>query len=265
MKDALTQEGMISLIKQQARGQAVIDLVLSEGKTREEALDTLINLQIMTLDGVETRGYKVSELLEEARVLDDYQAHCDQCLAGRGEPFGCLKSIHYPLSGKAEEWLAAISQKALEKGMPNSMALEYIPDNEVTGERFKLMRADQNGTFMELKKPLEVVLSKGFMSRKTVDTDQIMHMVLGFPKVQNPHQMIMLLFLADALKVTDTQPSEGSCEMAVCCADKSGKESWRSFNLPASSSDDHSITELKEFFRTIFVAYVLDREVIVDL
>lgn len=265
MKEALTQEGMISLIKQQARGHTVIDLLLKDGKTREEALDTVINLQIMTLDGVETRGYKVSELLEEARVLDDYQSHCEECLAGRGEPFGCLKSIHYPLSSKAEEWLVAISEKALEKGMPNSLALQYIPDNKVTGEQFKLMRADPSGTFLELKKPLEVTLSKGFMSRKTVDTDQILHVLLGFPKVQNPHQMVMLMSFADAMKVSDTKPPEDSCEMAVRYALDGGKESWRSFSLPGSPSDDHSVTELKEYLRTMFVAYVIDREIIVDL
>ena len=197
---------MIGLIKQQARGQAVLDLLLKEGKTREEALDTVINLQIQTPEGVETCGYRVSELFEEARVLDAYRAHCDECLAGRGEPFGCLKTIHYPLSGKAEEWLAEISRKALEKGMPNSTALQYILDNGITGEQFKLMRADSIGAFMELKKPLEVTLSRGILSRKTVDTDQILHLILGFPTVQNPHQMIPLLFLADALQVTATQP-----------------------------------------------------------
>ena len=265
VKDTLTQEGMISLIKQRDRGMTVLELLMKDGKTRDQALATVVSVQIMTPAGVEDRDYKVSELLDEARVLDDLQKHCDECLAGRGETFGCLKSIHYPISGTAEAWLAATGKKAVEQGLPHSMALQYIHDNSVTGDQFRQMRADANSSFLELKKPLEVTLFKSILTRKTIYTDQILFLMLGYGKVKNPHHMSMLLSFSDALKVSDIKPAEESCEMAVSFTGDNGLESWRSFNLPESGSDDQSVRELKEFFRTMFVAYVLDRELIVDL
>ena len=75
----------------------------------------------------------------------------------------------------------------------------------------------------------------------------------------------MLLSFSGALNVSDVKPAEGSCEMAVSSAGEGGLESWRSFSLPESGSDDQSVLGLKEFFRTMFVAYVLDREITVDL
>lgn len=265
VKDALTQEGMISLIKQRDRGLAVLELLMKDGKTRDQALLTVVGLQIMTPAGIEDRDYKVSELLDEARVLNDLQVHCEECLAGRGEAFGCLKNIHYPISGTAEAWLATTGKKAVEKGLPQSMALQYIHDNSVTGDQFRQMRADANGSFLELKKPLEVTLFKSILTRRTVNTDQILFLMLGYGKVKNPHHMSMLLSFSDALKVSDLKPTEESCEMAVRFIDDDGMESWRSFNLPEHGSDDQSVRELKEFFRTMFVAYVLDREIMVDL
>lgn len=265
MKDALTQEGLISLIKQRDRGMTVLGLLVRGGMKREQALTTTVGIQVATPEGIENRDYRISELLDEARVLDDLQAHCEECMAGRGEAFGCLKCIHYPISGKAEEWLVELSKNALVKGQPHAAALQYVHNSGITGDQFRRMRADATGSFLELKKPLQVTIAKSLLNKKTVYTDQLLYLLLGSGKIQDPRQMAMLLLFAGALTVTGRQPDEGSCEMAVNITGDDGKDSWRAFNLPECEEDDQSVKELKEFFRTMFVAYVLDRGMTVEL
>jgi hypothetical protein len=274
VKRQLTKDGLVSMVKQKNRAAALIDVLAKGGKSREEALNHTFRLQLMTPRGIEEKEQKVSDLLESTRHLETLGAHCTNCvlrpnglneaLSGGPtiEPFGCYRSINYPISRKAEEWLAGIAREALANGGASSITLNYIVDNKVTGREINALRGHQ-GRFLELEMPLEVVISKGLISKKAVNTGQIMFMLFGFPVVE-PQQMLMLLYFVDALKISDQKPDGRSCQMAMSVKDDNVPEKWWSFSLKVHEGDDRSIIQLKEYFRSIFLACVLGKNITID-
>lgn len=275
VKRQLTKDGMVSMIKQRDRANAIIDLLRREGKSCEEALGHTFRLQLRTPHGIQEKEQKVSDLLESTRHLETLGAHCTRCLLGLNglnedrsagltiEPFCCYRSINYPISRKAEEWLAGTARGALAKGGVSMITLDYIIDNKVTGREINALRQGSQGRFLELEKPLEVVMSKGLLMKKAVNTGQLLFMLFGFPVVE-PAQMLMLLHFADALEISDEKPDGNSSRMAMGVKDENGPEKWWSFNLAFQEEDDRSVRQLKEFFRSMFLAYVLGKNITID-
>ncbi len=185
VKRQLTKDGLVSIIKQRDRANAIIDMLKKEGKSKEEALNHKFRLQLMTPGGLEENEQKVSDLLEITRHLDTLQSQCKTCAISRSvgapgqamEPFGCYGSINYPISRQAEEWLASLALSAKAKGGVNAMTLNYIIDNRITGREMNALREGPHGRFLELEKPLEVVVGKGLLGNKTVNTGQILFML----------------------------------------------------------------------------------------
>jgi len=65
--------------------------------------------------------------------------------------------------------------------------------------------------------------------------------------------------------IQKNEPKQGTVRQAVKITDKDGKESWMVFHLEDKDTDDSAIYQLKEFFRALFIAYGLDREMIIDI
>ena len=265
VREALTPDGMVSMIKNRNRAVTAVQMLKKEGKTDEEVLNTTFKFHMLTLEGEpEIKDYKVSDLLKSTLPLEDMQNDCEPCPAGGGKPFGCYTTINYPISGKAESWLADTSRKALEKGAPNSMILNYIIDRKVTGGSFDRMRKDPGSIFFELKEPLEIAINRSFFSEKSVNTDQIFNIIFGTGMMKNPH-MMMLLYFSGGLLIRKNEPEQGTVRQEVKITDKDGKESWMVFHLEDKDTDDSSIYQLKEFFRVLFIAYGLDKEMIIGI
>ncbi len=181
VKDELTKEGLASLIKQRNYANAVVDVLKKGGKSDDEIMEHEFKVRRMTPGGIEEKPQKISDLFECTRHLDTLGAPCKTCyFGGNGighsdgivEPFGCFNGINYPISRKAEEWLADMARDALATGGSRILVLNHILDNKVSGHEINNLRG-RKGQFLELKKPLKVALSNGLVGKKAVDTDQI--------------------------------------------------------------------------------------------
>jgi len=271
VKDELTKEGLVSMIKQRNSASAVMDVLKKEGRSDEEIMKHEFRAQRMTPGGIEDKPQKISDLFDRTRHLDTLGAHCKKCYLGVNginhsdgtvEPFGCFNGINYPISRKAEEWLADMARDALAKGGSRPITLNYIIDNKVSGHEINKLRGRQ-GLFLELNKPLEVVISRGLVGKKAVDTGQILFMLFGFPVVE-PAQMVMLLLFADALKFYGEKPDGTVCQMATRVKTNDLPEMWWAFDMKQQEGEDRSITQLKLYFRSMFLACSIGKNVTID-
>lgn len=264
VQETLSLEGMITMIKNRNRAAYIIDLAKNDGKTEEEALERLFNVHLITPDGnTETKDIKVRDLLESTAPLNDLKTHCTECQANKpGQSFGCYMAINYPISGKAEEWLVELSKNALEKGVPNSLLLNYIIDQKVKGDRSDRMRKDPGGTFFENQKPLEVVVKKALLNKKAVNTNQILDMFFSFQVLSLPH-MVTLLYFSGAFSKYSTEDEATNCQQAIKIISEDGTNIWLGFDLKDSADDDKTVSMLKDFLRSVFIAYGLQQEMIV--
>lgn len=273
VKETLSLNGMLSMIKQRNRALLSIELMKKDGKTEEEARNSIFKVQTLTADGkMETKDCTALDLLNSTKPLDELQNFCKNCIANFGKTsgyyqanaFGCYKVINYPISKKAESWLIDVSKNALEKGAPGSLPLQFIHDQKIAGDIFNRMRKDPNGTFFELQKPLEIVTSKGLFVKKVINTNQIFDILFGMQRMKIPH-MIFLLFFSGGLVIQDKEPTPGTNKQAIRVTKEDGQNSWWIFNLEDKDTDDDSILQLKEFFRSLFIAYGLNTEMIIDI
>lgn len=225
VKDALSLDCMVSLIKQRNRALAVLEMVKRDGRSGEQALNATFQVQVATSQGVQVREQKVSDPLISTKRLDELQANCNGCLASGGRAFGCYRSISYPFSRRAEEWLRGVARKAVEGKGPGMLPLQFIVERMAEGGPFSKMRADPRGTFFEARKPLDIVVEEGLFNRKTVNTDQVFNILMGMGRMKGPH-MRMLLFFSGGLGVLDGEPAAGFFERALKMTDADGRVSW---------------------------------------
>jgi hypothetical protein len=264
VKEALPLDELIPLIKRRDHCRYILAGRLQEGESEDKALNSTIEFQVRKPDGVTTREEKISDALESTKMLDDLEKHCIECPVSQGQDFGCYCVINYPISGKAEKWLAGLAKQAVTKGPPASLILDFILDQGLDGGSITKMRA-AGDMFLELRKPIEIVVEGSLHDKKkVVNTDQILRMVIDIDAMRSPH-MKGLLELSGGLSEMDIKPQCGCCQLTATVTGQGGKISWLAYDLPDNDTDDHSIAGLKKFFRALFIAYATDSEVSIDL
>lgn len=266
VKESLSLDGLVSLIKQRNRGMTILNMMKRDGKSDEQALNATFQVQVVTPQGVQVREQRVADLLNSTKKLDELQVYCNGCPANGGRAFGCYRSINYPISRKAEEWLAGVSRKAAESNGPGMLPLQFIVEQRMDGGSFSKMRADPRGMFFESKKPIDihVTIGSGLFNKKTVNVDQILNMLIGMGRMRSPH-MRMLLFFSGGLSIMSEEPKAGTYQQAFKATDKDGKTSWWTYSLKDDAGDDASTHMLKEFFRSLFISYALGKDMLISL
>lgn len=259
VKKQLTTDGLVAMMKERGRANTLLEMLQQDGMTRDEALQKEITIQLMTTEGVvEQKKMAVQEMMARAEPLTLLSQHCSGCKAARGRSFGCCDVVNYPLSQAGEEWLSSVVRAALDKGLPHSMALEFIVKENVSGIPFAHMRRDKRGTFFSLAEAAEFTFADGECAESKFDMNQVMEVLLGPSVIERPHQ-ICLLFLSSGLTIGDEKPADGTFQQACSISGPGESEmQWWSFNLQRSSSDDNSVSGLKRFFHSLFCAFSLD-------
>ncbi|HMK48054.1 MAG TPA: hypothetical protein VK436_15645 [Methanocella sp.] len=263
VKEALPLNELIPMVKRRDYCRYILSIRLQDGESEEQALNSTIEFQMRRPDGVTTQTEKLSDALNVTKVLDGLEGQCRDCPASRGQDFGCYCVINYPISGKAEEWLIDMAKQALERGPPDSLLLDFILDKGLDGGSIPEMRA-ADSTYLELRKPMEVVVPDGPFKGRTVSTDQILAMFIDVGTMGRPHMKGLLQF-SGGFSVLYREPACITGLLASRMVDESGTETWLMYNLPDGDMDDHSIKGLKQFLRAVFAAYALNNDILLDL
>jgi hypothetical protein len=252
------QQELLNLIKNRNRGVVVYEMLLNSGKTKEEALETEFTFTFQTLEGVKDEQVKVSKLLSDTQpILESLGKLCENCPVSRGREFGCIDYISYPISSKCEKWLASLAEEANKKGMPYSMAIVFIKDKNINGNRIKQMRA-HGQTFFEVDKPAKIVLSRSLFKKDAIDTDQLLDVTfLQGLMLQTHINFLLMLYggvVSDSNKPTDDRPFQYNNEH--------NKYVYLDLQLPNDA--DRSMVEFYNYFQHLFVALMNGCDVYMD-
>lgn len=267
VKETLGEEGIVHLVKSRTRGRAMMRMLLAEGHNQEEALSTTIQLQTVREDAEpEVRQVTVRQMLKESELLNDYAEKCQDCPVNLLESYGCFQSINYPITAKAERWLAQRAEAAATTGLPASILLDFIIDQKATGEFFGGFRSAENDKFFELNTPMEISYRKNLVNKVTVTTDQILDMFFAVGRMESVHQQFLLLLSGGLTYQADPPDMErlGKDFQAGIVTDESGKDSFMIYRLHNEPEDDICIRQIKAFLRALFAAYCTGAPVTVD-
>lgn len=268
VKEAVGADGLIDLVKSRNRAIGIYQRILGEGKTEQEALDTSFFVQTFVATGeANTEQVTVRDLFRRSDRLKELAPACKSCpLNTKADGFGCYKSIGYPVSAEAERWLAKLAEAAIQRGLPDSILIKFILDEEVPGEFFGRMRQDERGKFLESKSPFEVLVERKMLKKTKVSTDQILDMLFAVGEMQRTHQMF-LIFFSGGVDISDEEPDPshyiGDFQAAAIRGDN-GKVDYWSFSLPPAPSDDYAIMQIKEYLRAVFAAFATGVTITVD-
>jgi hypothetical protein len=278
VKKALTQDLMVKMIKDRRLAKQIMyEEGIRAGKSNEELRDMKFKFALPTGALEQTEEITLDELMDRTKALRDLEAHCKSCglsmighydtvRMGRTlkvKPFACCDHIDYPVSAKAEEWLAGIARSALAEGGVRKIMIDYILEENQSGADVGRLRGHPQGTFYELRKPLEIVADKGFLHSETITTDQLLTVIFGAKTMSIAH-MWGLLMLSGAFGIKSVRPEGGAGKIVIKSTDSAGKERWLEFRDIDDPADDRSTSQLKAFFRAMFFASAFHKEMLID-
>ncbi|MBZ0285828.1 MAG: hypothetical protein K8L97_34185 [Anaerolineae bacterium] len=252
-KQELTTEGILERIKGRARADAVVDLFRRNGDDRP-ASEMGFEFVRSTPEGAqETRVIYVQEMLDRAAELTPYETYCQGCPANNtGVPFGCMGQIEYPISGVAEIWLLN-ALPTTEETLPWLLLKQAIEEFKVDGSTVNPLRAAGQTYFQE----------KGVLVRRlgeiVANTNQIFEMLFTVGHIKPSYASILLL-LFKAI----SRSLEADQIMAIS---KSPDDAFENhpFLLKPEPDDDASITQFKQFFRALYLAWGLNVPLLLDV
>jgi hypothetical protein len=262
VKQKLTVETMILMIKHRKSAENIIRAEMQGGKTEQQARENTV-----TLHRVDSAGNDVSfdttvgDIIDGSAPLVALAGNCQNCPASLGSEFGCYGAINYPVSARSEQWLIGLAAQAMDKKTLGMMAIEFIMDKKFSGAPFVKMR--ENPNFFESRKPAILMAGKGLFGKKTVTSDQLLQFLLPSKLTEGSHMQVMS-FLSGGLRIQKEPPSKETADGAFRTKDKDGSDKWFVFFLPLSEEDDPSIRQWKRYFRAVFGAHALDKTVSLD-
>ncbi|HHG85449.1 MAG TPA: hypothetical protein ENJ82_11945 [Bacteroidetes bacterium] len=267
VKETLGADGIVHLIKSRTRGRTLLRMLMDDGRSQEDALSTTVEMQTSEADGeVSKRQMAVGQMLKEGALLDDYADQCKDCPVNLLESYGCYQSVNYPLSGKAERWLARLAESAVAAGLPDSILISFILDKEISGEHFGKLRQKLGEKYLELTTPLEIVVKKKLLKKITINTDQILDMFFAVGEMQPAHQQF-LHFFSGGLRMQESLPNMeqlGKDFQAGLTVGEDGEDIYWVYELKNDKHDDRSIRQVKAFLRALFAAWCGGNSVTID-
>lgn len=256
-KDALTTEGIVERLKNRDRAEQVVQLYRQQGDHRPIS-EIGFEVTYRAADGSDhTKLVIAGDLIDQATVLDDFQAECDGCPANRtGQPFGCIGYINYPIANEAEIWL--LEQLPSENDpVLFLMLMRGITEFGYTGESARTLR-DQVGVYFANPD----TLARRY-AEMDVTTDVLFEMTFQLGPIQPGHAMMLLLFYRaiprdaiDPQSIIDLTRHELSPDEFM--------EQYP-FSYEINSSDHPSIIDLKRLLKGLYFAYALNVEVLLDI
>jgi hypothetical protein len=252
-KQELTTEGLIDRIKGRARAEAVIDLFRRNGDNRP-VNEIGFELARSTPEGTEeTRVIMVQTLLDKAAELTPYETYCAGCPANNtGAPFGCIGQIEYPISGKAEIWLLNQLPTPNEP-LPWLLLRQALEEFKNDGSSVNSLRTAGQTYFQE-----KGVLVRG-LGEFVVNTNQVFEMLFTLGHIRPSFASVLLLLFGVIQRDIDAD------EIIQLAKSPDDVFDHFPFLLTPADDDDTSITQLKLFFRAMYLAWGLKVRLLLDV
>ncbi len=208
-----------------------------------------------------TREVTIADLRAEAAPLAALSRHCKGCSANfLKQPFGCFGAIGYPLPAAAEEWLMERLQLANEFG--GWSFLQAITDLHYTGELPQKIR--QSGAY-ERKEPVTKTMSRGLFSKKTVDSNQLLHAIVAVGGSLQPSHCMMVLIWLGVVAFDGRVPKAHSDVELVSRLHKLGAEERRTrTSIQIELSPQWQIAGVQNLLRGMYTAWVEGVPLMVD-
>jgi hypothetical protein len=247
--------GIIDRLKARDRARTIIRLFRENGDERPPSEMGFEFTRSLPNGEEETRVIVVQEILDEAAQLDPLAQHCKGCPANNlGVPFGCTGFIQYPVSAAAERWLLD-ALPGIETPLVWLLLREGVQQMGYDGNQVKPLRA--NPTYFE-----EQRLMGRDMVEFTFSADQVFEMLFLLGDIKPPHAGMMLLFF-------NAIPREVEANQIASIMNNTlnGDEKMREFpfQMTIHKDDDKTVAELKDFFRSLYLAWTLNAPVTLDV
>ncbi|MBA3873154.1 MAG: hypothetical protein H0X30_28810 [Anaerolineae bacterium] len=252
-KQEITTEGILERIKGRARAEAVIKLFRDNGDNRPVP-EIGFELERTTASGEsETKIVMIQDLLNQSDELLQYEHYCAGCPANNtGGPFGCIGQIEYPISGKAELWLLNQLPVPIET-LPWMLLRQGLQEFKAAGEAVSSMRNEGQPFFQE----------KGVLVRQLgeyiINTNQLFEMLFLLGHIKPSYGATLLMFFNVIRR--DMNADE---IMSLAPSPEDVTERYPMLLTP-DPDDDSSIRQFKQYLRAIYLAWVLNVRVLLDV
>lgn len=258
VKRAVGSEGLVRLLKQEGYAWFYLETYMQrEGMSRDEALEQEMQVVVQRPEGDTLKKTTVREALNEVQVLAGLSQHCKSCPVSLGENFGCSQSINYPITEKCEQWLASLVQKKVDKGVENSSIMRVLVNGNVPSQRYADLRRTFAGKILAGSKAIEIVYKKSFLSKKSVNTDQLFQLLIGHP-VLPPELAGALGELGGEMKAVHVIDGDGILDEKFIEDTLTGKAKptrWE-FKPEPGDTSDRGISQFQRYFHALALAAV---------
>lgn len=252
-KQTLGTMGILERIKGEERAHAIIALFRKNGDDRPPSQMGFEFTRRTPTGDEETMIIIVQDLLDAAQDLVPLEHHCQNCPANRAKRrFGCMGFINYPISASAEKWL--IDRLPVpDEPLVWLLLRQGVKEFKYDGETIRPLR-EVSGIYFENPQPLTRKLGEF-----VINSDQVFEMIFSVGSVTPNHGALLLLFLHamprdieadDIMSIAPATPQK-IANMPFLCKPEAG--------------DDRSISDLKAFLQSLYVAWMLNVKMLLDV
>jgi hypothetical protein len=252
-KETLGTDGILDRLKGRERAESVIWLFRKNGDNRPPSEMGFEFTRSAPNGQEETRVIVVQELLDAAEELTPLAHFCDGCPANAaGRPFGCMNRIDYPLSQAGEIWLLK-QLPTPDEPLVWLLLRQGIEDFGYDGESVTSLRGDDRPYFQD----------SGLLARQmgefNITTNQVFEMVFTLGHIQPAHAGVLLLFFNAIRRDLDADAVIG-----ISKAPADARQRYP-FLLKPEDGDDRTVLQLKAFFYALYVAWMRDARLLLDV
>ncbi len=253
-KQTMGTMGIIERLKGQERADAIIALFRQNDDQRDPSEMGFEMVRTAADGSEETQIVVVQHLLDSAEELEPLAPYCVGCPANRaGKPFGCIDHISYPITGKGEAWLLNQLPRP-DEPLIWLLLREGIEKFHYDGSTVRELRSTNQNLFEEER---TIYRRLGEIS---VTSDQLFEMTFLLGNVQPNHAGILLLFFA----AIDRENMEAPTIMGIGELPTDDRVQYP-FLIEHDKEDDPTTTEMKNFLAALYLAWVLNVQLLLDV
>lgn len=241
---------IIELTKAQARAEMV--LARSPGQPPESVSFTI---RVQGPHGIHERQVFAADLLAQAAPLAVHAAGCDGCPANHlRRPYGCYRSITYPITAAAERWLVDRVEPADRLG--GKLLMDAIADFGYDGAPMAPWR--ERGL---LQAPAALVCPQA----PTVSGDQLFQALFGVGTSLDPFHCVLVLMWFGVLEIDGQVPDAlDPAPLQALGTMGTVRDRDRRTRLVMAPTADPGIAELQGLLGFLHTTFVVGVPLLVD-